>query len=76
VADAANLGVVRPPFVHLGSIILGLVLHAVWPARLVPASVSMPFGALLTFAAVSLFVAAVRTFRAAGTPGPGNPIRE
>jgi protein-S-isoprenylcysteine O-methyltransferase Ste14 len=32
----------------------------------------MPVGALLTLAAVALFIYAVRTFRAAGTPIPGN----
>jgi protein-S-isoprenylcysteine O-methyltransferase Ste14 len=71
-ADAANLGLVRPPFVYLGSIALGLVVHYAWPARFVPPSVSTLVGAMLTFLAVGLFVAAVRTFRAAGTPIPGN----
>jgi protein-S-isoprenylcysteine O-methyltransferase Ste14 len=70
--DAANLGLVRPPFVYLGSIVLGLVVHYAWPARFVPPSVSTPAGAMLTLLAVGLFAAAVRTFRAAGTPIPGN----
>jgi protein-S-isoprenylcysteine O-methyltransferase Ste14 len=71
-ADAANLGLVRPPFVYLGSIALGLVIHYAWPARFVPRPVSTPVGALLALLALGLFVAAVRTFRAAGTPIPGN----
>jgi protein-S-isoprenylcysteine O-methyltransferase Ste14 len=71
-ADAANLGLVRPPFVYLGSIALGLLIHYAWPARFVPPSVSTPVGAMLTLLAVGLFVAAVRTFRVAGTPVPGN----
>jgi protein-S-isoprenylcysteine O-methyltransferase Ste14 len=71
-ADAANLGLVRPPFVYLGSIALGLLIHYAWPARVVPPSLSMPVGAMLTLLAVGLLVAAVRTFRAAGTPIPGN----
>jgi protein-S-isoprenylcysteine O-methyltransferase Ste14 len=71
-ANAANLGLVRPPLVYLASIVLGLVVHYVWPARFVPHSVSTPAGAILALAAVGLFVAAVRTFRAAGTPIPGN----
>jgi protein-S-isoprenylcysteine O-methyltransferase Ste14 len=58
--------------VYLGSIALGLVVHYAWPARFVPPSVSTPVGAMLTLLAVGLFVAAVRTFRAAGTPIPGN----
>jgi protein-S-isoprenylcysteine O-methyltransferase Ste14 len=71
-ADAANLGPVRPPFVYLSSIVLGLAVHYAWPARFVPPSVSPPVGAALVLLAVGLFVAAVRTFRAAGTPVPGN----
>ncbi len=71
-ADAANLGLVRPPFVYLGSIALGLAVHYAWPARFVPPSVSTPVGAMLMLLAVGLFVAAGRTFRAAGTPVPGN----
>ena len=70
--DVANLGLVRPPFVYVGSIALGLVLHLVWPARLVPLSVSTAIGAVVTLLAVALFVSAVRTFRRAGTPIPGN----
>ncbi|HEX6434108.1 MAG TPA: isoprenylcysteine carboxylmethyltransferase family protein [Gemmatimonadales bacterium] len=70
--NAANLGMVRPPLVYLSSIALGLVVHYAWPARFVPPSLSTPLGALLTLLAVGLFVAAIRTFRAAGTPVPGN----
>jgi protein-S-isoprenylcysteine O-methyltransferase Ste14 len=70
--DVANLGLVRPPLVYLGAIALGLVVHALWPIRLAPPSLATPIGVLLTLVAVSLFVAAVRAFRAAGTPIPGN----
>ena len=70
--EVANLGLVRPPFVYVGSIALGLVLHFLWPARLVPPSVSRPVGAMVTVLAIAIFVAAVRTLRAAGTPIPGN----
>ena len=72
VADAANLGFVRPPLVYLGSISIGLLLHYAWPERLVPASVSTPVGALLTLLSLGIFVAAIRTLRAVGTPIPGN----
>ena len=71
-ADAANLGLVRPPLVYLASVALGLLVHYAWPARFVPPSVSTPVGVILTLVAVGLFVSAVRTFRAAGTPVPGN----
>jgi protein-S-isoprenylcysteine O-methyltransferase Ste14 len=70
--DAANLGLVRPPLVYLGSIALGLVIHYLWPARFVPPSLSMPVGAALALLAVGLFVTAVGRFRAAGTPVPGD----
>jgi protein-S-isoprenylcysteine O-methyltransferase Ste14 len=72
VPDVANLGLIRPPLVYLVAIALGLVLHAFWPVRLSPRPLGAPVGALLTFAAIALFVSAVRTFRAAGTPVPGN----
>jgi protein-S-isoprenylcysteine O-methyltransferase Ste14 len=58
--------------VYLGSIALGLVLHLLWPVRLVLASVSTPVGAIVTAVAIAVFVSAVRTLRAAGTPVPGN----
>jgi len=69
---AANLGLVRPPLVYLGCIALGLLIHLVWPVRLVPPRLGTPVGALLTLTAIALFVSAVRSFRAAGTPIPGN----
>ena len=69
---AANLGRLRPPVVYAGSIALGLALHFLWSARLVSASISTPAGAAITLLAIGLFVSAVRTFRAAGTPIPGN----
>ena len=71
-SDVANPGLVRPPLVYLGAIALGLVIHFLWPARLVPPSVSTPTGAILTLVAVALFVSAVRTFWTAGTPVPAH----
>jgi protein-S-isoprenylcysteine O-methyltransferase Ste14 len=56
----------------VGSIALGLVLHLLWPERLVRPSVSTPLGAVVTVLAIALFVSAVRTLRAADTPIPGN----
>jgi len=72
VPEAANLGLVRPPFVYLGAIALGLVVHGLWPVHLSRRSVGVSVGAILLLVAVALFVSAVRTFRAAGTPVPGN----
>ena len=71
-ADAANLGLIRPPVVYLGSIGLGLLVHPLWPQRLLPPSIGMPTGAALVLAACTLYIWAVRTFRKAGTPVPGN----
>jgi len=72
VPQVANLGSVRPPLVYLGAIALGLLLHVAWPVRLVSGAVSMPLGGTLVLVAVALFLSAVRTFRTAGRPVPGN----
>jgi protein-S-isoprenylcysteine O-methyltransferase Ste14 len=71
-ADVANLGLIRPPLVYLSSVALGLVLDFVWPRRFVSPPVSAVIGPIIALVAAGLFVAAVRTFRAAGTPIPGN----
>ena len=71
-ADVANFGPVRPPLVYLGSIGLGLLVHLLWPVKLLSASVSMPIGVVVVLVAGTLFISAVRTFRKAGTPIPGN----
>ncbi len=72
VLEVANVGLVRPPLVYLGSIAIGLLLHLAWPAQFVPPSLSMPAGGGITLLAIVLFVSAVLTFRRAGTPVPGN----
>lgn len=71
-ADVANLGLIRPPLVYLGSIGLGLLLHFFWPVQFLPASISVPIGVMLVVGAVALFISSVRTFKKAGTPVPGN----
>jgi protein-S-isoprenylcysteine O-methyltransferase Ste14 len=58
--------------VYLGSVLLGLLLHFVWPLPLVRHPIAAALGVGLVMIAVGLFIAAVRTFRAAGTPVPGN----
>jgi protein-S-isoprenylcysteine O-methyltransferase Ste14 len=72
VPEAANLGMARPPLVYLSSIALGVILHFVTPVSLFPRGLSSLFGAAVVLLAIGLFVFAVRTFRAAGTPVPGN----
>ena len=72
VPEVANLGLARPPLIYLSAIVLGLAIHVLWPICLVPRSLGTPSGALLTLVALALFLFAVRTFRVAGTPIPGN----
>jgi protein-S-isoprenylcysteine O-methyltransferase Ste14 len=72
VPEAANLGVARPPLVYLGSIATGVILHFAWPTSLLPHRASPHVGAPVILLAIGLFLFAVRTFRAAGTPVPGN----
>ena len=69
---SANAGLIRPPLVYSGSIALGLLLHWIWPAQLLPATAGAPIGAALVLLASVLFVSALRTFRKAGTPVPGS----
>jgi len=62
----------RPPFIYLGAIVLGLLLHLAWPARLVSRAMGGPLAGTALLIAVALFFWAVRTLRSAGTPVPGN----
>jgi protein-S-isoprenylcysteine O-methyltransferase Ste14 len=70
--EAANLGVVRPPLVYLGSILLGLLLHLARPIPVLSRGLGARWGVPVILLAVGLFVSAVRTFKTAGTPVPGN----
>lgn len=70
--EAANLGVFRPPLIYLAALLLGVVLHLIFPISFIRAPVRVPLGILIALIAIALFVASVRTFRAAGTPVPGN----
>ena len=68
----ANAGAIRPPIVYLCAIGVGLLLHFIWPVRLGFPGVRIPLGAIAVLMAIVLFTSAARTFRAAGTPVPGN----
>ena len=72
VSEVANLGIMRPPWVYLGAIALGLLMHVALPVRLVSRAVRVPLGGTTVLVAVALFLSAVRAFRTAGTPVPGN----
>lgn len=71
-AEVANLGIVRPPLVYSVSIAAGVALQLAWPLGFVPAGVGAPLGAIAVAVAIVLFLLAVRSFRRAGTPVPGN----
>jgi protein-S-isoprenylcysteine O-methyltransferase Ste14 len=60
--------IARPPIVYVGSILVGLTLHWMRPAALVPSAWAAPLGAPLILAASVVFVLSVRAFRSAGTP--------
>ena len=72
VSGVANLGIMRPPWVYLGAIAMGVLMHVALPVRFVSRAVSVPLGGTTVLVAVALFLSAVRTFRTAGTPVPGN----
>lgn len=72
VQEVANRGIVRPPIVYLCAIALGVLLHFARPVRFVSHAVIVPLGSIAVVGAVALFLSAVRTFRTAGTPVPGN----
>jgi len=71
-ADAANLGVLRPPLVFLAAIIVGIVIDIRWPMTFFPSALTGPIGSATVLAALVLFVYATRTFRAAGTSVRGS----
>lgn len=68
----ANPGLVRPPRIFLAAMVLGIIGHIFWPVHVVSPVIGIPAGALLVVAAIGLFVGAVRAFKAAGTPVPGD----
>ena len=70
--DVANFGLLRPPLIYLASILCGFLLHGAFPVGLAPRMLGPLLGGTALLAAVALFVASVRAFRAAGTPIPGN----
>ena len=70
--DVANIGLIRPPLVYLSAIGVGFFVHVLWPVQLFPPSLGLPAGVAIVLVAGALLISAVRTFRKAGTPVPGN----
>jgi protein-S-isoprenylcysteine O-methyltransferase Ste14 len=70
VRDVANLGLVRPPFVYLISLIVGVLIQLAIPLPFLPRPLAMPLGAALIVVAVALLAYSVAEFRIAGTPVP------
>jgi protein-S-isoprenylcysteine O-methyltransferase Ste14 len=68
--DVANLGLVRPPFVYLTSLVSGAVIHCAVPLPFLPGTLAVPLGVPLVALAIALFSYSVAKFRAAGTPVP------
>jgi protein-S-isoprenylcysteine O-methyltransferase Ste14 len=70
--DVANVGFIRPPFVYLAAILVGVGLDLLWPLRWLPAEIGAWIGVPLVILSLVLFFASTRRFKAAGTPVPGN----
>lgn len=66
----AHLGLVRPPFVFLSSIITGAVIQLAKPLAFLPGPLAVPLGASLVAVAIALFSVSVAKFRSVGTPVP------
>lgn len=68
----ANPGWIRPPRIYLAAIVIGFFCHLFLRVSILRYFIAAPIGTLLTLVAVLLYVSATRTFKAAGTPVPGN----
>lgn len=66
-----NPGLLRPPIIFLGSILLGIALNWAWPLHFVSRNVRL-VGPLVTACAVVLFLLSYREFRRAGTSVRGS----
>ena len=64
-------GLLRPPIVFLGAILVGIALNRAWPLPFRPSPLWL-LGPLLTVCAVLLFLLSFREFRAAGTSVRGS----
>jgi protein-S-isoprenylcysteine O-methyltransferase Ste14 len=70
-ADVANVGLMRPPFVYLTSLVSGVVIHLAMPLPVLPKTLAVPVGVPLVAVAIALFSYSVGKFLAASTPVTG-----
>jgi protein-S-isoprenylcysteine O-methyltransferase Ste14 len=64
-------GLLRPPFVFLTAILLGIVLNRAWHLHFIPSGLWL-LGPFLIFCAALLFLLSFREFHAAGTSVRGS----
>ncbi|HKS76478.1 MAG TPA: isoprenylcysteine carboxylmethyltransferase family protein [Terriglobales bacterium] len=64
-------GLLRPPVIFLGAILLGIALKRAWPLGFVSPALWW-LGPLVCLGAMMLFLLSLRAFRAAGTPVRGS----
>lgn len=60
--------IARPPFIYLGGLAVGLVLHWLWPLTLSSSGYRVVAGGLALAAGLALFAAGIRAFNRAETP--------
>ena len=68
--DVPNLGLIRPPWVYLASLVTGALLQLVAPLPFLPRTLGVALGVPLVVLAIALLWFSVARFRAAGTPVP------
>jgi protein-S-isoprenylcysteine O-methyltransferase Ste14 len=68
--DVPNLGLIRPPLVYLGSLVVGALIQLAMPLPFLPRTLTVTLGASLVVVAIALVSYSVAKFRAAGTPVP------
>lgn len=64
-------GLLRPPIIFLGAIVVGVVLNWTWPLPIIPPAIR-PFGPVLVLCAALVFFLSLREFRRAGTSVRGS----
>ena len=71
ITGGPNPGLLRPPIIFLGSILLGIALNRAWPLNFMPRNVGW-LGPLVTACSAVLFLLSYREFRRAGTSVRGS----